>query len=346
MARVARVTPIDGAVDLDRLRKTISKELGQEVFFGSNEKLALRKLPLGISVFDSALDGGFAFDRMVLIIGEFSAGKTTLAWLAIKAGLANGLTAAYVDIERGWNPEWARALGIDPSKILVVQPKTGEQAGDAIIALLRAKIDIIVVDSLAAVVPSVELEADQSEMFEKQFIGGTPRLINRIVRTITAENQGSLVICINQLREGIGVTFGNPESLPGGKGQKFHAWQIVRVRRGAWLEEGTGSEKRRVGYRMRIRVEKNKQGAPFKEAEVPFYFTGEVDELAGLVEFAIEAGAVHVDKAWYYVGFDPTTGSFKDKYFGRRAFLEAVRTDPDLQQYLRSATDHIEEVDI
>ena len=192
-------------------------------------------------------------------------------------------------------------------------------------------------DSLAALSADAELAVDEGETFERQFVGVQARLIGRGLRLIEAENRGTMVLCINQLRMAVGG-YGNPETMPGGKAPGFYAWQLVRVRRGAFIEEGTGDSKRRVGYQLRIRVEKNKQGAPFKEASIPFYYTGELDELAGLMELAIERGVVRAEPPYYYVG--------ERRIYGRPRLLQAIKDEPELRATIERAVDDIPEVDI
>lgn len=167
-------------------------------------------------------------------------------------------------------------------------------------------------------------------------MGLQARMNNRGIRNIVSELDGSLVILINQIRESVGVTYGNPEVIPGGKGQKFAAWQLIRVRRGPWIEEGEGREKRRMGYHMRLQMIKNKQGPPEREVEVPFYFTGEIDELYGLVESSLQIGSITKDGARYFVG--------TEKIIGRAKLLEYVKANEDVQQMLRDALESVETV--
>lgn len=322
--------------ELRAMQRELAKDLGADLVWGNDVALELRKLPLGLATFDAALDGGFAFDRVTVLVGEFSTGKTLLAMLALRAAQQRGLSVAFIDVEKTWTPQWAAQLGIDPEKVLVLRPRTGEAAFGALIALVRRQVGVVVMDSLAALSAEAELAPDEDELFEKQFIGVQARLIGRGLRLLEAENRGTLVICINQLRMAVGG-YGNPETMPGGKAPSFYAWQLVRVRRGTFIEEGTGDNKRRLGYHLRIRVEKNKQGAPFKEASIPFYYTGELDELAGLVELAIERGVIRAEPPNYYIG--------ERKLYGRPRLLAAVKDDAALRAEVERGVSAVAEAD-
>jgi len=333
--------------DIDELRKDLEKSLGGRLYLGSDERLRLRKLPLNIASLDAALDGGFAFDRIVLLIGEYSSGKTLLSMLAMKEALDRNLTVGVVDAERSWTPEWAAALGIDPDKVLVARPRTGEEAFQAATAMVKRRVGVVVIDSLAVLRASGELDKPENEILSTQRVGGASQLINAGLATIMAELDGSLVFCINQLRM-TPTMYGNPETLPGGRGQRFDAWQIVRVKRGDWLEEGTGAAKRRIGYKLKIIVEKNKQGSPFQTAEVPFYFTGEIDELAGLLDVAQQLGIIGGKPPHYVLEIpNPETGEIVPrKIFGRRRLLDAVRDEPEVREWLDARLAAVKEVEV
>lgn len=330
--------------DLRDMRESLSKELGTELLFGNDERLRLRKMPLGLASLDRALNGGFAFDRITLLVGEFSAGKTLLAMMALKAAQKLGLACAFIDIEKTWTEEWAEQLGINAGDVLVVRPRTGERAFDAALGLVKRRIPVLVMDSLAAMRADAELANDEDEMFEKQFIGTSAKLIGRGLSSLTAENRGTMIICINQLREKPGITYGNPETMPGGKAPGFYAWQLVRVRRGPFIEEGD----RKVGYRLKIVVQKNKQGAPFTEAEVPFLYTGEFDEVSALVEVGLELGAIVQTGGHYTVSvLDPDTGELvEERVYGRKRLIDLVRENPAVEAALRRAEASVPEVEM
>ena len=330
--------------ELAKLRAEISKDLGQPIFFGSDEGLRLRKMPIGISAIDHVLAGGFAFDRVSLIVGEFSAGKTLLAMFALKAAQELGLTCAYIDGEKTWTEEWATILGVDASKVLVVRPRTGEDAFNAAVGLVRRKLGFLIIDSLASLRPTAEYDADESEMHQKKHMGGHAQLVGLGLSHIEAENQGTLVIAINQLRSTVGISYGNPETIPGGKAQQYIAWQLIRVRRGQWIEE----EGKRVGYKLKVRVEKSKQSEPFRETEVPYYFRGEIDEIAGTLELGLEIGAITKDRSYYMIDIvNPDTGEIvQEKFYGRGRLLEAFKSRQDLQDAVNAKINSVEEIEL
>lgn len=330
--------------DLRAMRLELSKELGVDLLFGNDEKLRLKKMPLGFTSLDRALNGGFAFDRITLLVGEFSAGKTLLAMMAIKSAQALGLPCVFVDVEKTWTEEWAEQLGIRARDVLVARPRTGEKAFDVALGFVKRRIPVLVMDSLAAMRADAELASDEDEMFEKQFIGTSAKLIGRGLSSMMAENQGTMIICINQIREKPGVVYGNPETMPGGKAPGFYAWQLIRVRRGAFIEENG----RKVGYRLKIVVQKNKQGAPFTEAEVPFYYTGDFDEISALVEVGIELGAIVQTGGHYTVSYlDEASGEIlEEKVYGRKRVLELVRENKHVEAALRRAEAALPEVEV
>jgi recombination protein RecA len=319
---------------LTTLKAEIEKELGDVLNWGDDQEYVPEKLPLGIPQFDAALDGGFSFKRMTLLVGEEGAGKTLVAMAAMKAAQAREIPTVFIDVERSWTSEWARTVGIDPEKVLVSGPPNGEKAFDVARAIVKHEpAGVIVIDSIAAMPPAKELEDET----EKAQIGTQARMVNKALRDLNAENTGGwLIILVNQLREKVGVVYGSPETIPGGVGQKFYAWQLVRVRKGAPIEEGTGDAKVLIGRHVRIRVDKNKQGTPGKSADVPFYFDGQFDIVSGVIDMAIELGVIQSSGGYYAFG--------GDKWHGRRALREAFDDDETLT-LLKEAVGRVESVD-
>lgn len=318
--------------ELREMQAELNKEHG--FLFGSDEKLRLNVLPLEIPSLDHALDGGFAFGRITMLIGEWGSGKTLLALLAIKAAQERGISCAYIDAERTWNPEWATALGVDVDDILVDQPVDGQKAFDAAVDLCQRRVGVLVIDSLAELTPKDELEADS---VGDALMGVQARMINRGLRVLKANNEQTLIILINQLRQKIGVMFGNPETLPGGLGQRYAAWQIVRVMRGDWITD-TEDKRKRTGYDLKIRVEKSKQGAPFKEASIPFLFTGELDFVGSLVAVCLDMGIITKNGSKFSVpGMEGTI-------FGMPRLIRTVKEDALLLDKLQAAIDNVEEI--
>lgn len=332
--------------DAKAMMKKLSTDLKGTLHWGDDDAFTLEKLPLGMASLDAALNGGFAFDRIALIVGEFSTGKTLIAMMAIKAAQERGLSTAFIDVEKTWTPEWAAQLGIRPNDVLVLRAKTGEDAFNGALKLVKVKMPVIVIDSLAAMVAAKELAPDEDEVLQQQFMGGaTASMIGRGLKLLNEENKGSLILCINQLREKPGVVYGNPETSPGGKAPGFYAWHTLRVRRGPFLEENGV----KVGYHMKVVVTKNKQGAPFKEADISFYYTGEFDEITGLVEQAIDVGVIKQKAASYtFQRVDRETGELNDhKVIGRKKLVEAIKADPELRGWLETeVASSIERVDL
>lgn len=328
--------------ELRKIQKDLSKELGGELYFGNDDRLKLHKLPLGIPTFDAALDGGLAFDRMTLLYGQESAGKTLLAMLAIKAALEQDMSCVFIDVEKTWTNEWAEKLGIDPENVLVTRPRTVQEVFSQAIKFVRSKVGLIVIDSLAAMSSAAKLSKDVDEMYDKVQVGGNAAIINQGLADLNAENKGTLIIAINQVRENVGG-YGNPEILPGGRGQRHAAWQRIKVKRAGWLEEGSGNNRKRIGFNMEIEVEKNKQGAPWKKAQVPFYYTGELDEVAGLIDYAVDMKVIRQESPHYYV---PTPEGTEEKFFGRPKMIEFVKSREDVQALIQETVNSIEEVDI
>jgi len=319
--------------ELEQLKKGLAadKRIGNvPLFWGSDEKLIVEVLPTGIASFDAALDGGFAFGRISMLIGEWSSGKTLLAYMAIKQAQARGLIAAFIDVEHSYDPSWAKTLGIDTESLLLSRPLTGEQAWDVAEALCKAQIGIVVMDSIAQLTPTAESEGAMEDMT----MASLARLVNKGLRKVVSVNEKTVVILINQLREKVGLIFGSPETLPGGRGQRFVAHQIVRVRRGNWIEEGKGDDKHRIGYQLGLRVEKSKMGAPWKEGSAPFYFTGIIDEIGGLVPLAVELGIIAKDGGWY-------TLPGGERVFGKMNLYEQVRGNEVLQDTLKKLISEI-----
>lgn len=312
---------------LSELKSGIESKLKARVFFGDDSNLDLKLLSTGISTFDRALGGGIAFDRLTLITGDSSAGKTLLCLLLLKSAQKQNYTCAWIDAEKSWVPEWPETVGVDTSKVLIVRPKSGEEAFDVARELVRGGIDVLFIDSLFALRPQKEIE-DEAGISKP---GSLAKLLNTQLTLLVQESTKTSIIAINQIREGIGVMYGNPEFIPGGKGQGFTAWQRIRVRRGAFIEE----DGKKVGYRLRIVLEKNKQSTPFTDGEVPFYFTGEVDELAGLIETGIEIGLIKKNKAHYTWG--------EHKFFGKTKLQAFFKENEDQVTLLK---DTIESMDI
>lgn len=289
---------------------------------GSSERFKLKRLPIGIPSLDSILGGGLPYGRIILFKGDYSTGKTFISQKAIVAAQKNGLTAAFIDVERTIDPAWFTLSGVDMNTLIVSQPASGEDAFDVAIALLKAGVELVIMDSAAALVPSSELEEDM----EKQSVGSLARLMNRGLKRVNANNQKSIFILLNQIRSGLAAGANYPiEALPGGKGQWGYSSLILGFGKGGWIEEGVGDAKRRVGMKIRIRTEKNKTHTPLLQTELPFLFQGGViDTSRALLELAVDAGIIE-NKGPYYV-----SKHFDNKIRGKLGVLEFLNSNPDV----------------
>lgn len=318
--------------EIEALRKRIAESTGGLLRYGDDEDLTLKHLPLGLYEVDEALTGGLAFNRFTLVIGEESAGKTLLCMLAMKRAQEEGRPAVFIDVERTWTPEWAEAVGIDAASVIVATPPTAEIAYDVVLALVKEEPHgVVVIDSIAAMIADDEAEAESAA---QQFIGVNARLNNRMIKRIVGENTGWIVLGVNQIRHKVGVMYGSPETIPGGKGQRFFAHQIIRVRKGAKIEDGTGTAKTQIGYVLKVKVDKNKQGRPNLTAEVPFYFTGEFDEVTGLIDKALDFDLIVQGGGGYY-----TYG--EERIRGRKGLRDWFAEDEDRITGLRAALDAV-----
>ena len=268
---------------------------GSVMRLGSQERAMIESIPTGSIALDVALGiGGLPKGRIVEIYGPEASGKTTLALHAIASVQAAGGTAAFVDAEHALDPLYAQKLGVDIDALLVSQPDTGELALEITDMLIRScSVDIIVIDSVAALVPRAEIEGEMGD----SHVGLQARLMSQALRKLTGaiSNTNTTAIFINQLREKIGVFFGSPETTSGGKALKFYASVRLDIRRIETLKEGTDA----VGNRARVKVVKNKLAAPFKQAEFDIMFGEGISKEGSLIDFGVEQDIVKKSGAWY-----------------------------------------------
>ena len=282
---------------LDTALAQIDKQFGKGsvMRLGSDERAPIEVIPSGSIALDVALGiGGFPKGRIVEIYGPESSGKTTVALHAIANCQKAGGTAVFIDAEHALDPEYAKALGVDIDALLVAQPDTGEQALEIADTLIRSgSIDIIVIDSVAALVPRAEIEGEMGD----SHMGLQARLMSQALRKLTGvlNNTKTTAIFINQLREKIGVFFGSPETTAGGKALKFYASVRLDVRRIETLKDGQDA----VGNRTRVKVVKNKMAPPFKQAEFDIIYGVGISREGSLLDFGVEQEIVKKSGAWY-----------------------------------------------
>jgi recombination protein RecA len=292
---------------------------GSVMRLGERPVSLLEVIPTGSIALDLALGiGGLPRGRVIEIYGPESSGKTTVALHAVANAQAAGGIAAFIDAEHALDPDYAHALGVDTDALLVSQPDTGEQALEIMDMLIRSgALDVIVVDSVAALVPRAEIEGEMGD----SHVGLQARLMSQALRKITGalSNSGTTAIFINQLREKIGVMFGSPETTTGGKALKFYSSVRLDVRRIETLKDGAEA----VGNRTRVKVVKNKVAPPFKQAEFDIVYGQGISREGSLIDVGVDQAIIKKSGAWYTYEGDQL-GQGKENV---RSFL---RDNPDL----------------
>mmetsp|Transcript_27560 Transcript_27560/g.55289 ORF Transcript_27560/g.55289 Transcript_27560/m.55289 type:complete len:434 (+) Transcript_27560:95-1396(+) len=274
---------------LQRIERNYGR--GSIVKLGDADRMIVDVISTGSLTLDAALGGGYPKGRVIEIYGPESSGKTTLALHALAESQQNGGIAAFVDAEHALDPKYAAALGVDVDSLLVSQPDSGEMALDIVDQLVRSSaVDVIVVDSVAALVPRAELEGEMSDMQ----VGLQARLMSKALRKITASLSLSqcTVIFLNQLRSKVGVIYGSPEITSGGNALKFYASVRLDTRRREILPDN-------LGIRAKVKVVKNKVAAPFKVIELDILFGEGIDKMGCLIDAALDLGVVQRKGSWY-----------------------------------------------
>ncbi|MFF2449778.1 recombinase RecA [Neobacillus sp. NPDC058068] len=313
----------DRKAALEMALKQIEKQFGKGSVMKMGEKTDTKILtsPSGSLALDAALGvGGYPRGRIIEIYGPESSGKTTVALHAIAEVQANGGQAAFIDAEHALDPTYAQKLGVNIDELLLSQPDTGEQALEIAEALVRSgAIDIIVVDSVAALVPKAEIEGEMGD----SHVGLQARLMSQALRKLSGSINKSktIAVFINQIREKIGIMFGNPETTPGGRALKFYSTIRLEVRRAETLKQGTDM----VGNKTKIKVVKNKVAPPFRTAEVDIMYGEGISKEGEIIDLGSELDIVQKSGSWY---------SYNDERLGqgRENAKLFLKENPDLRQ--------------
>jgi recombination protein RecA len=308
---------------MDKMEKTYGK--GAVMKLGDTAQEAVEVIPSGSLGLDMALGiGGFPKGRIVEIYGPESSGKTTLAIHAIAECQRQGGIAAIIDAEHAFDKFYAEALGVDTENLLISQPDNGEQGLEIADNLIRSgAIDLIVIDSVAALTPRAEIEGEMGD----SSVGIQARLMSKALRKLTAtiSKTGCCCVFINQLREKIGVMFGNPETTTGGNALKFYASIRLDIRRTQQIKDGENA----IGNRVKVKIVKNKVAPPFRQAEFDIIFGEGISRVGELIDMGVDAGVIKKSGSWF---------SYNDTKLGqgRDAVKQLLQDNPELMEEIET----------
>ena len=298
---------------------------GSVMVLGANERMNISAISTGSLTLDIALGvGGLPRGRIVEIYGPEAAGKSLIAQSVVSQVQKGGGVAAYIDVEHALDPSFAKKLGVDVDSLLVSQPDSGEQALDIAEMLIRSgTIDVVVIDSVAALVPQAEINGEIGDLN----IGLVARLMSQALRKLTATIASTNCVCIfiNQLREKVGVMYGNPEVTTGGKALKFYSSVRLDVRKVDFIKEGTEV----IGHRAKVKVVKNKVAPPFKQAEFDIFYSSGISQENEIIDVAVDKDIIRKSGAWFsYNGENIGQGKEKTK--------ENLKTHPEVFEEIKN----------
>jgi recombination protein RecA len=307
--------------DIDRIVSSINKELKTNLVVGDDDALDTLRIPTGMPALDNMLGGGVPRQAVTELFGYQSSGKTYISQRIIAHAQSLGYTCGFIDAEFSYDPEWSANVGISTHDLIVSRPNTGEVALDVLLKLCEEGVDIVVLDSIAALLPTAEAK----EGMDHLSIGLQARLMNQLFRKLAPVNSKTAVILINQIRAGIGGYI-TRDALPGGKGQEFFSRIMVRVKKG----ETIGDQKSPQGFFIEMKAEKNKTHTPLLTSSVPFYYTGLPDPIYEAFMMASDLGIV-VRSGPQYAYPDKETGEVLHKALGKDKFLQLMKDEEGLR---------------
>jgi len=342
---------VDRAQSLEMAMGQIEKQFGKGAIMrlGERPSVSIEAIPTGALALDLALGiGGLPRGRVVEIFGPESSGKSTLAMHVVAEAQRNGGVCAYIDAEHAMDPVYAQAIGVNVDDLYISQPDTGEQGLEIADMLIRSgALDVVVIDSVAALVPRAEIEGEMGDTH----VGLQARLMSQALRKLTANLNRSRTICIfiNQLREKIGVMFGSPETTPGGRALKFYSSVRLDIRRIESIKDGAEI----TGNRTRVKVVKNKVSAPFKQAEFDIMYGKGISREGSLLDVAVDLGIVKKSGAWFtYEGEQLGQGRENVKAFLAEnldmmvEIMEKVKTAAGIGEVVEGEVDLVAEDDM